>query len=255
MKIGIFLTARLGSTRLERKHLREVNGRPIIAFLIERINAEFRMERQNGECDVLICSSDLPENRDFENVIGSNTTVFYGPDSNIPLRHLLCAKKNECSYILSVDGDDILCSTNGMRHVYDALCKGSAYVRTTGLPLGMNSCGYSKEFLETSLKNRSDTLLEIDWGRIFDENKMDVIPFDFKFQSDLLRLTLDYEQDYVFFKSIIEHFEDSITFVSDIEIVEFIMNNKLYLITEPIAKEYWENYYRLMEAEKERMKP
>lgn len=254
MKTGILITARVGSTRLKHKHLRKVKGKPIIFFLLERIIAEFSKECQKGEGDVVICSSDLPENTDFEILAGNNTKIFYGPNSNIPLRHLLCAEKNGFTHILSIDGDDILCSTHGMRKVHEALCQGKDYVRTTGLPLGMNSCGYSKEFLSSSLENRGEKVLEIDWGRIFDESALHVISIPFPYHNDLLRLTLDYQLDYELFKLIIDHFKDSIFTASDIDLAKFVLDNGLFSITEPIAEEYWHNYYKLKEEERDKCK-
>lgn len=34
--VGVFITARLGSTRLNEKHLIEVNGKPFIEWLVKR---------------------------------------------------------------------------------------------------------------------------------------------------------------------------------------------------------------------------
>jgi spore coat polysaccharide biosynthesis protein SpsF len=87
MKTGVLITARLGSTRLKQKHLMEVQGHPIIFYLIERIKHEFEMEINNQEITVYITTSDEPENRALEKV-SSNVNVFYGSINNIPLRHL-----------------------------------------------------------------------------------------------------------------------------------------------------------------------
>jgi len=251
MKTGIFITARLGSTRLQKKHLLPVNGHPILFFLIRRITAEFQKELASGEIKVIIVTPDEPENREFESFQQDGATVFYGSINNIPLRHLQAAKSHSLDSIISIDGDDILCSVRGMRYVHEALTDGACcYVKTSDLPLGMNSGGYSKAFLETALSGRTGDILETGWGQIFDEAKLVDIRIPFPVCGDLLRFTLDYREDYQLFKIIIEAFGDRVITARDEEIVKFVLDNKFDCITEPIAKKYWENFSRLQAQER-----
>ena len=249
MKIGIFITARLGSTRLKRKHLLEVDGHPVLYFLIKRTTVAFQTEINDEKIKIIIVTSDEPENRAFEQFTQDGITVYYGSINNIPLRHFQAAKAYSLDGIVSIDGDDILCSTKGMRAVYDALIQGCAYVKTSNLPFGMNSMGYSKNFLESSLKGHFNDILETGWGRIFDQSQLKEIYLPFAIYNNALRFTLDYEEDYQFFKSIIEAFGDDIFTVQDEEIVRLVTNEKLYLINESISKQYWDNFYRLQEKE------
>ena len=249
MKTGIFITARLGSTRLKRKHLLPVNDHPILFFLIKRIEEEFKKELIDGKVKVIIVTSDERENREFENFSKDGATVFYGSINNIPLRHLQAAKAHSLNSIISIDGDDILCSVKGMRAVYEALMNGACFVKISNLPFGINSGGYSKNFLESSLNGHFDDILETGWGRIFDQSQLTEIHVPFPVQDNVLRFTLDYDEDYQFFKSVIEAFGDDIFIVQDEEIVKLVTNRKLYLINESISKQYWDNFYKLQEAE------
>lgn len=251
MKTGVFITARLGSTRLKKKHLLTVNNHPILFFLIKRIKEEFREQLISGKIKIIIVTSDELENREFENFQKDGATVFYGSINNIPLRHLQAAKTHSLDSIISIDGDDILCSVKGMRTVYEALMQGAKYAKTSNLPFGMNSSGYSKNFLESSLNDHFDDILETGWGRIFDQNQLAEIHISFPIQNKLLRFTLDYDEDYQFFKSVIERFGENIVTAQDEEIVKFVIDKKLYRITEPIAKKYWENFHRIQEKEKQ----
>ena len=251
MKTGILITARLGSTRLKRKHLLPVNGHPILYFLIVRIAKEFQPELTDKKAKIIIVTSDEPENKEFENFVKDGATVFYGSINNIPLRHLQTAKVHSLDSMISIDGDDILCSVKGMRAVYEALMQGARYAKTSSLPFGMNSSGYSKDFLEASLKGHFDDILETGWGRVFDENKLTEIHVPFPTKNNVLRFTLDYDEDYLFFKSVIEAFGDDIFTVQDEEIVRLVMNKKIYLINESISIQYWDNFFKLQEAEKQ----
>jgi spore coat polysaccharide biosynthesis protein SpsF (cytidylyltransferase family) len=252
MKTGIFITARLGSTRLKRKHLLPVNSNPIISYLIGRIVAEFRTEINQDRIVIIITTSGEPENREFERFVSKGVTVFYGSKENIPLRHLQAAKANLLDAIVSVDGDDMLCSVKGMREVFTALTHGATYVKTSNLPFGMNSFGYQRTFLEASLKEHLCDTLETGWGRIFDETELKDIQILSPVQDNSLRFTLDYEEDYRFFSAVIESFGTNIFSASDEDIVKVVLDQKLYLLNESISSEYWKNFYRVQEEEREK---
>ena len=250
MKTGIFITARLGSTRLKKKHLLPINGQPAIHYLFTRIAVEFKKELNDATAKIVIVTSDEKENREFEFVKDYGVEVFYGSKENIPLRHLQAAVALALDNIVSVDGDDILCSVDGMRQVYGALRQGRSYVKTNNLPFGMNSFGYSREFLAKSLRGNLEMTLETGWGRIFDNDQLHTINLPFEFQSDLLRFTLDYNEDFAFFKAVIEDIGDNIYQAKDKEIVQTVMEKELFKANEAISKEYWNNFYAKMAEEK-----
>lgn len=250
MNIGILVTARLGSSRLRRKHLLQVGGKPLIAYLLARINAEFAREIAGGTAVMVIASSDEPENRDFECFTTASAQVFFGANDNIPLRHLQVAEALGLDAIVGVDGDDILCSTRGMRSVYTDLVAGKQYVRTVGLPFGMNSFGYATGFLGASLTGHRQNVLETGWGKIFDEAAVTEVRIEGLVADDRLRFTLDYEEDYQFFSEVIMALGDRIESAGDEEIVELVNQNGCYRLNENIAQEYWANFYRCMEREK-----
>lgn len=252
MKIGILIAARLGSTRLKRKHLIEVNGHPIIHYLLKRIQKEFSREKDKGDLDIIIATSDEPENRALEIFRNEGILVFYGSINNIPLRHLQTAETHQLDAIVSIDGDDVLCSTRGMRSVHDALKNGAVYIKTSDLPLGMNSFGYSTPFLRASVSTQGSDVMETGWGRIFDSSLLLDLSVDCKIQSDLLRFTLDYDEDLLFFKSIIGKLGERIYDISDNDLLDVVVSEQLYTITEPILKKYWDNFNATLEKEKNR---
>jgi len=254
LRTGIFITARLGSTRLEKKHLLPVNGHPLLYFLISRIVREFEKEINTNEICIVIVTSDEPDNRRFEDLSNSGATVFYGSPNNIPLRHLQAAKAHMLDAVVAVDGDDILCSTRGMRAVYDALIKGASYIKTSNLPFGMNSAGYTLGFVESALNGHHEESLETGWGRIFGTENMLDIHIPFPVTDNALRFTLDYDEDYRFFKTLIEALGDRVFTACDEEIIGLVMDKGLYTINEPIAKQYWENFYEEQEREIRRSK-
>lgn len=242
MKTGILVTSRLGSTRLKKKHLLEVNGKPILYYLLSRLISEFKKEIEQNLVQVVIATSDESENQEFEGFGQFGAGVFYGSINNIPLRHLQTAKALEFDNIISIDGDDILCSVTGARSIYETLKSGAKYVKTINLPFGMNSAGYTTIFLEDSLAGNHGDFLETGWGRIFDPEQIVEVDTRFPVNNDSLRFTLDYEMDFVFFKAIIEDFREGIITASDKDIVDLVISRELYKLNESISQAYWQNF-------------
>jgi spore coat polysaccharide biosynthesis protein SpsF len=248
MKTGILVTARLGSTRLKQKHLLKVCEKPIIHYLIERIKREFKEEIAQKITDVVIATSDEPENRTFEALGIANLNVFYGSVHNIPLRHLQAVEFHNLSHVIAVDGDDILCSVSGMRALYDAFLSGEDYLKTAGLPFGMNAMGYSRLFLESSLDTHRNDTLETGWGRIFNAHMLKTIEMGLN-QDERLRFTLDYEEDYQFFGRIIDRLGAAVYSATDQEILELVLKDDLWRLNENVCKEYWQNFYKQRDQE------
>jgi spore coat polysaccharide biosynthesis protein SpsF (cytidylyltransferase family) len=248
MKTGILITARLGSTRLKQKHMLKVREKPIINYLIERIRREFKEEIAQNKIEVVIATSDEADNLTFERLGIENLKVFYGSIHNIPLRHFQAVDYYGLSHAISVDGDDILCSVTAMRAIYNALLNGEDYVKTEGLPLGMNAMGYSRSFLESSVKSHLNDTLETGWGRIFNTSVLKTIEMGLT-KDERLRFTLDYEEDYKFLGCIIELLGDAVYSATDQEIVALVFKDDLWRLNENVCKEYWQNFSKQRDQE------
>lgn len=247
------MTARLGSKRLPQKHLQSAGGRPILRMLLDRILHEFSPELQGGKARLFISTADEPENRELEKAFGeANVSVFFGSPGNIPYRHLQNLRDHGLDSAVSVDGDDIFCSPAAMRAVLQGLARGHDLVKTTGLPLGMNACGYTRELLDRSLSLNNPKVLETGWSRIFQP----LNPFEARLPmlsgNELLRFTLDYPEDLAFFRKLIERLgPDSIT-APDTGIVSLVDTEELWRLNENVSREYWRNFHEQVESEKAR---
>lgn len=236
----LLITARLGSTRLAQKHLLPVGEKPILQYLVDAMNQEFKTEVREGLIRIVIATSTMPENQAFATRI-SGCEVFYGSNENIPLRHLQAASHFKADRVLSVDGDDILCDGTAVRAVFQALSAGARLSCTKGLPLGMNASGYRSDYLSKRVRLLGEAVCETGWGRIFDPADYEVISLP-PHQNESLRFTLDYQQDFVFFKALLSRPEIvDRTWGSD-QIVRWVLEQRLDEITRPIAEEYWRNF-------------
>ena len=248
MRTGVFITARLGSSRLANKHMLAVDGVPIISFLIRRINAEFKKEIETGDVSVVICTSKETMNERFLELEGAD--VYFGSVHNIPLRHIQAASDNAFDQVIAVDGDDILCSKEAMRSVFEALNAGEKYVYTVNLPFGMNCFGYKTSFI----KNCADKIeglevLETGWTRFFGDEEKKVIMFSETEPSRLLRFTLDYQEDFDFFNAVLLRLGGRVDSASDSDIIGLVQNDGFYRWNQNISEEYWRNFASEIERE------
>lgn len=246
---GIFFTARLASTRLFQKHFIQANGSAFIEWLVNRFFTEFQKEINEGTVKLFITTSSGPENKKFEQV--EKVTVFYGSDENIPLRQLQCATEHNITNIITIDGDDVLCSTAAARQVFDKLKQDKPIVQTQGLPLGMNVTGYKTSLLKEALAQNNTTKLETGWGRIFDNLTIEYIKYQEHSDTQMLRFTLDYEQDADFFKKIIENLGAETLTTSDRKLIELVIDNKWYLINASLNQQYWANFNNQKQSEQQ----
>ena len=174
--------------------------------------------------------------------------VFFGDNENVPLRHAQAARTLGFDAILSIDGDDIFCSPEAMRHVFDALEQGAPIVKTEGFPLGMNAWGYSTATLESALASCTTAVLETGWGRIFAciPSRQVLLPCA---DADQVRATLDYPEDLDFFSRVANDL-DNWADIPTTEFVREIVRKGLNLINASVTQKYWENFSMEVAMEK-----
>ena len=248
MTIGLLVTARMGSTRLRDKHLRDIGGRPALSHLLGRVRREFSAELLSGEVIALIATGNEARNRPLEVFTrGTSTGIFFGDDDNVPRRHLQAAQSLDLDAIVSIDGDDIFCAPEAMRAIHDALRDKAELVKTSGLPLGMNAFGYSRDALDRALASASAATLETGWGRIFDAMAMQDHPFVCTHAADV-RATLDYDEDLVFFDRCVREIAQWDELPTP-ELVQRIVTAGIATVNAGVNEKYWKNFEMSMSEE------
>ena len=214
-------------------------------WLCSRMKNEFGSEIEAGAVKIIIATSEKSGNEVFLKPAEECVVeVFFGSDNNIPFRHLQCADQFNFDYIISVDGDDILCSFEAARSIYTAMLSDSSAELFTvkGLPLGMNVSGYSVTYLRSAMKDNSNKKMETGWGRIFIEPKThEIVLGDYDIMGDL-RFTLDYSEDADFFSKVINALGNQIITIRDEELIQFVLKNEFHKINANLKQQYWENY-------------
>ena len=236
----VFIPVRLSNTRLPNKAMKLVDEKPILLYLIERL------QKSNKVRNVVVCTTTNESEEPLVSLLEKmNILVFRGNEKDILIRYLDASKKFNTDFIISVDGDDIYTDPSYVDEIISIFEKNDYdYVDMVGFPFGIASVGIKVSSLEKicKLKNTDDT--ETGYRLFFTENKIFKIyelkpPDNFSFPKNL-RLTLDYEEDLVLAKKIFKELGNDFH-LSDI--LQLFQNSPdLLKITENLEKKYKEHW-------------
>ena len=242
---GILINISLESKRLKKKHLQLINDKNILEYLLIRIKNKID-NLDNIKIILNISEKSRDNNYEILKELCSKYEIkfFFGNHSNIPQRINDCANFYGLTHIISVDGDDILCSSDTMVNIFNEFNKNSnlKYIYSNNLPFGMNVFGFSKLYLEKCLYKEVKSY-SVGWPDIFDDKDKYCLKsnYDNIINFEKLRFTLDYEIDLIFFENILKNIDST---ESDEIIINYVNENKIYEINEYIISEYWNNFYK-----------
>jgi|MDTB01.3.fsa_nt_gb glutamate-1-semialdehyde 2,1-aminomutase len=99
-QVVVIIQARTGSSRLPRKVLSDLAGRPMIAFLVERLNQCASVDR------LILATTELKEDDDLAQLGESlGLTVVRGSQNDVLSRFALAARHTEANILIRITGD------------------------------------------------------------------------------------------------------------------------------------------------------
>jgi spore coat polysaccharide biosynthesis protein SpsF (cytidylyltransferase family) len=115
--IGI-ISARLGSKRLPNKAMREVNGVPLIGYVI------FRAKRIKGLDNIVLATTHRYSDKPLvKYALTQNISIYQGEVNDVANRFLNCAKMFDSDYMVRMNGDspfiDPTLITRGIRNCHN----------------------------------------------------------------------------------------------------------------------------------------
>jgi len=207
MDNAIMVMARMGSTRLPGKHMLPILGKPIIQYYMERLMSETNIP-------LILCTTELSEDDvlvDVAKDIGIDM-IYRGYTDNILARQAAAAKEFNVDFIISGEADDVLVDTDMINHICDYnkhLYRG--YLRyityTDRLPVGAAPVGYTYTALKVALylsRNSEEKEGQRRWFTQTGVFNVTYLGVNRRLHRSDIRLTLDYQEDYEFFKAFIE---------------------------------------------------
>ena len=218
---GVLITARLKSTRLPLKVMRELRGRPMIEHLVERL----KLIRSAGS--ITLCTSPNPQDDPLAEVAQSmGINCFRGHPDDVLLRLTEAAKKYGLDTVISCTADNPFVDPVWAEKLLAYhLAGGFDFSRINGLPFGTFSYALRRTAMERAcaIKDAVDTEV---WGGYFTQSglfKNGVLEVeDPEFKREHYRLTVDTPDDWLVVERIFAALWRSGEIFSLAEIIAFL---------------------------------
>ena len=202
MRKGFLITARLKSTRLEKKLLLNVLGENYITWMIRRLKLAPQLD------EIVLCTSTNEQDNPLEEIaIKENIKIFRGSEEDVAERLYLASQKFNLDYFINMTAD---CPFVPYELIPDVL---SCYERTNAdlikcydMPEGMFLSGVKpsamRRVLELKLSNHTEY-----WLFVFlksNQFKVENLNIDTSLIRPKYRFVLDYPEDHEFLNMLYE---------------------------------------------------
>ncbi len=203
LNIGFLITARLKSERLKKKLTLKIKGKTILDHLIDRIKLSKKISK------IIICTSDQNQDKELEIIAQKNNVDFFSGHKDDVIQRLFDAsQKYSLDYVLNITGDCPFVDPYYADKIVDHYLKTNAdLIRQFDLPHGVFCYGIKISALKKILEIKDTSHTEV-WGKYFTDTGYFYVS-DLKVNKKLhrrpdLRMTLDYKQDFIFFKRVFD---------------------------------------------------
>ena len=247
------IQARMGSERLPGKVMMKISKKPMLYFVINQIKQCKQIDK------IIVATTTLSEDDVIYDYVKSlKIDTFRGNPSDVLDRYFQCAKKNKIKKILRITADDPLvdpnivsqCITKFESDDYDYISntikknKKEWIFDSNGFPIGIAMEIFNFDALERAwkiAKKQSDrehvTPIMINNPNLF---KLNNIKSNENFSN--FRVTVDYKEDFLVVKKIIENFPLNEVFTIK-KIVTFLKQNN-NLIKNNLKRTFMEGYLK-----------
>ena len=206
---GVLITVRSASTRLNNKCYKLIKERPTIEYVIEQAK-----KSKLGEV-VVLCTTELPEDDLLCEIATRNGIEYHrGSVSDKLERWNGACHEYNIDFFVTADGDDLFCDPEMMDLAFSQYDKDNSidFIKSDDVVCGSFTYGIKHAALKKvcEIKDTDDT--EMMWvyfteTGLFKVRDLQDIP-EHILRKDI-RMTLDYQEDFDFFKNVIDYFDDT----------------------------------------------
>jgi len=223
----------------------ELNNKPVICHMIDRLKLSKILDR------IIICTSTNPQDKPLVDIAASeNIDCSVGSEDDVILRLYEAAREFKLDYALNVTADNPLVSLEFFEEMVNKYIETNAdLIRSFRLPIGFGSYGLRIEAMRRVCEIKKSGKTEV-WPQYFtDTGLFNVVDIDIppEYIRPHYRLTLDYPEDYNFFKKIFEHFGENTYRTSTVDIIKYLDENPQVA---KINEHCQELYIRNLESQK-----
>lgn len=220
MRIGFLITARMKSTRLPKKITLEIFNKEMITWLLDRAKLSKVLD------EIIIATSTNPQDQILCDIAKrEGVQCFKGSEDDVLDRLYHAAIHYNLDYILNITADNPLVSYDFFEEAVEFYKETNADLITNdSLPHGFFFYGIKIEALKQVLEMKDNTDTEV-WGPYFKETgKFNHLVMDIpkEYHRSNYRLTLDYPEDFEFFKALFEGIGLDTYKTPTIEIIKYL---------------------------------
>ena len=199
MKVAAIIQARMGSTRLSGKVMKELCGQTILSHVIERVKQSKYIE------EIIIATTVLErDNIIVEEATKNNVNVFRGSESDVLSRYYFAAKENEIDIVVRITSDCPLIDPKIIDELFQYYQNNNIEIVTNaGLdinqrtyPRGLDVEVFSYEILDKAYKNAKENYQREHVTPYIYENASKVVSYKNEEDYSGYRWTLDTEEDF-----------------------------------------------------------
>lgn len=242
LKICAIVPARLTSSRFPSKHLYKANNKTMINHLVDRLKSIKILD------DIILATTtNTIDNLLVNEAKKMKIKFFRGSEINVKQRVLLAGKKFSVDIICLVTGDcplidPILVEQLIHSYLINKKCVMATYgcFKEYGLPNGMDSGVMQLKAFKKSYR-LTKNVEEFEHVGLHMYKNPKIFPSLFLYPPKninfpKLSLTLDYYEDYLVIKKVINHFKNKEKFPTCLEIVEYVIKKKLFNINSGLKR-------------------
>jgi len=226
MKTLIIIQARYSSTRLPGKVLKKVLEKPLLWYIIKRI------EQVKTPNTLIIATGDVDANKPIINFAKKyNLNYSIGNEDDVLDRYYQTAKENNGDIIVRITADCPLTDPKLIDRGLDIILNDNydyvSNVRPATYPDGFDIEIFSFKALETAWKeaklpSEREHVTPYIWKN---PDKFPAKNYEFKVDVHTIRLTVDNPEDFILISKIIEEFQDSWENFQAEDVVNYLTQN------------------------------
>jgi spore coat polysaccharide biosynthesis protein SpsF len=225
MKKVVILQARISSSRLPRKVLAELAGRPVIHHILDRLETSKEID------EIVVAIPEVPaEDELVDAVAGRDVRIVRGPETNVLTRYTIAAYDSHADIVVRATADNPLVDIGVMDEQLRYIVKtpDTDYIYTKGLPLGVSTETFTRKTLDKlDFLARTPLMREhVTYYLVQNPAPFSVIHLDppSELAHPELRLTLDTPDDLKVFQAIYGELYETGTTVSTAEAIGLLIN-------------------------------
>ncbi|NHK32405.1 MAG: 3-deoxy-manno-octulosonate cytidylyltransferase [Asgard group archaeon] len=219
MKVGFLITARLKSTRLPMKIILKIHEREMIKHMIDRLKISDAIDV------IILCTSPNPQDKPLIDIAKEEgIEYFLGHEEDVIQRLTDAANHFKLDFVINVSADNPLVSLEYIKKMREVFEETNAdHITGLDLPIGLYPYGLNPKAMRIVCERKKSEQTEV-WGRYFTETgEFKVIALDIPEKHKRnYRLTLDYQEDFEFFKVVYDHFGKDAHKVTINELIQFL---------------------------------